>query len=218
MSAPQNTRHLPMSTGLTVHVEGCLQRLRQGEAGACNELLEQTSQRLESLTRKMLRDYRGVRRWEETGDVFQNALVRLCRALQTVVPTSPGDYYRLAALQIRRELIDLARHHYGPWGLGANHASQPGIKSPQSDSLPPAHDPADVSAEPARLALWTEFHEQVEALPDEERQVFDLLWYQGLSQAEAAAVVGVSERTIKSRWRNARLKLHEALGGQLPEE
>ena len=75
-----------------------------------------------------------------------------------------------------------------------------------------------MSAEPARLALWTEFHRQVEALPDDEREVFDLLWYQELSQAEAAAIVGVSDRTIKSRWRSARLKLHEALGGSLPGE
>jgi DNA-directed RNA polymerase specialized sigma24 family protein len=35
---------------------------------------------------------------------------------------------------------------------------------------------------------------------------------------EAAAVIGVSDRTVKSRWRAARLKLYEALGGQLPGE
>jgi DNA-directed RNA polymerase specialized sigma24 family protein len=44
----------------------------------------------------------------------------------------------------------------------------------------------------------------------------DLLFYQGLQQAEAAAVLGVSERTVKRRWQSARLALHEALGGRLP--
>ncbi len=56
-----------------------------------------------------------------------------------------------------------------------------------------------------------------ERLPAEEREVFDLLWYQELSQAEAAALLGVSERTIKRRWQSARIMLHDALKGEIPE-
>jgi DNA-directed RNA polymerase specialized sigma24 family protein len=37
-----------------------------------------------------------------------------------------------------------------------------------------------------------------------------------LSQAEAAAVLKVSERTIKRRWQGARLRLVDALGGRIP--
>ena len=55
-----------------------------------------------------------------------------------------------------------------------------------------------------------------EALPDAEREIFDLLWYQGLSQREAAALLGITERMAKRRWRAARLKIHERLGGRLP--
>jgi RNA polymerase sigma-70 factor (ECF subfamily) len=202
----------------TVHLQQCLDRLRTGDAAARKDLINCACDRLQRLTRKMLNDYRGVRRWEETGDVFQNAMLRLCRALDAVTPGSLREFYRLAACQIRRELIDLARHHYGPEGAGAHHASQALAPPSDSGNRPPAYEQADLSAEPARLALWTEFHRQADALPEEEREVFDLLWYQGLSQAEAAAVVGVSDRTIKSRWRAARLKLHAALGGELPGE
>ncbi len=53
-------------------------------------------------------------------------------------------------------------------------------------------------------------------LPDELSSVFDLIYYQGLTQAEAAEVLGVSEATIKRSWREARLALHDALGGRLP--
>jgi RNA polymerase sigma-70 factor (ECF subfamily) len=67
------------------------------------------------------------------------------------------------------------------------------------------------------LAAWTEFHRQIDQLPDEGRETFDLLWYQGLSRAEAAALLKVSERTLKRRWQSARLKLHQAMGGELPE-
>jgi RNA polymerase sigma factor (sigma-70 family) len=54
-------------------------------------------------------------------------------------------------------------------------------------------------------------------LPNKEHEVFDLLWYQGLTQDEAAQLLGVSKRTIKRRWQSARLQLFEALGGHLPE-
>jgi DNA-directed RNA polymerase specialized sigma24 family protein len=37
-----------------------------------------------------------------------------------------------------------------------------------------------------------------------------------LSQAEAAEVLGVNERTIKRRWQSARLKLHDAMKGEVP--
>src|SRR5256885_9614190 len=50
---------------------------------------------------------------------------------------------------------------------------------------------------------WTELHEQIGALPDEEREVVGLLFYQGLSQAETAEVLGISLRTVQRRWHDA---------------
>ena len=48
---------------------------------------------------------------------------------------------------------------------------------------------------------------------EEERQVFDLLWYQEMSQAEAAEILGIAVRTVKLRWMKARLQVQQALGG-----
>lgn len=59
--------------------------------------------------------------------------------------------------------------------------------------------------------------EQVDKLPDEEREVFGLLWYEGLTQPEAASVLNVSLKTVKRRWQSARLLLHRAMRGQPPE-
>jgi RNA polymerase sigma-70 factor (ECF subfamily) len=42
--------------------------------------------------------------------------------------------------------------------------------------------------------------------------VVGLLWYVGLSQVEAASVLGVSVRTVKRRWQEARIALARALG------
>jgi RNA polymerase sigma-70 factor (ECF subfamily) len=165
----------------------------------------------------MLRDFPRVHRWEQTDDVLQGAALRLLRTLTDVQPADAADFFRLAGLNVRRELLDLAKHYYGPLGLGAHHATVE-QRPDQSATSAQRNEPADASDDgPERLAAWTEFHQQVERLPEEEREVFSLLWYQGLTQAEAAEVLGVSDRTIKRRWQTARLHLHDALGGRLPE-
>ncbi len=200
----------------TQQIQVWIDRLRAGDESARAALIECACERLRRLTRKMLRGFPGVKRWEQTDDVLQNGAVRLYRSLADVRPETPADFFRLAALNIRRELLDLARHYYGPQGAGAHHATwdrKPG----ESNEAQPAEVRPDTTNDPGRLALWTEFHEQIEARPEEERQLFDLLWYQELSQAEAAEILQTSERTIKRRWRAVRLKLHDALRGQLPD-
>jgi RNA polymerase sigma-70 factor (ECF subfamily) len=200
----------------TLQIQGWLDRLRAGDESARKELLNCACERLTRLTRKMLKGYPRLKRWEQTDDVVQNAAVRLYRSLSQVTPASAADFFRLAALNVRRELLDLAKHYYGPQGRGTKHATV-GAKPAAEDGAPAEHEPPDAGGDPHRLATWTEFHRQIERLPDEEREIFDLLWYQGLSQAEAASLLNVSERTVKRRWQAARLKLHEALHGELPE-
>jgi RNA polymerase sigma factor (sigma-70 family) len=190
-----------------------LERLRQGDQTAAekarNEVINLACERLEALTRRMLRHYPRLRRWEQTGDVLQNAVLRLHRSLATVRPHSPGQFYGLAATQIRRELIDLARHHFGPEGAaGQHHTDRAGGLGDDG----PVANREGPTGEPATLAEWTEFHEKVQLLPDPEREVFALLWYEGLTQGEAASVLGVTDRTVKNRWRSAKLVLQRFLG------
>jgi RNA polymerase sigma-70 factor (ECF subfamily) len=197
----------------TTQIQRCIDRLRAGDKAAREELLAHSRDRLLRLTRKMLRDFPGVKRQEETDDVFQEAAMRLWRALQEVQPTTAADFFRLAAALIRRELLDLARRHSGASGLGAQRVSRDAAgKAP----APAGVDPVDTTHDPGPLAAWTDFHNAVESLAAEERDVFDLLYYQGLLQAEAAAVLGVSERTLKRRWQAARLRLAAAMGGNMP--
>jgi RNA polymerase sigma factor (sigma-70 family) len=202
-------------TSSSTQIQLRLDRLRAGDRSARDELLEIACERLSRLARKMLRGYPGVRRWEQTDDILQNAAMRLCRALEEVQPASVRSFINLAAVAIRRELIDLARHYHGPEGMGLHHISWGGADGSASPLGVP--DSPDNTNEPARLAAWTEFHNHVAGLPDAEREVFDLRLYQGLSQAEAAALLQVTERVVRYRWRSARLKLHAMLGGRLPE-
>jgi RNA polymerase sigma-70 factor (ECF subfamily) len=197
-----------MSDPSTTQLQVWLQRWNAGDAAARELLLRHTCDRLRHLARHMLRDFQRLRSREETDDVLQTALVRLQQALEDVRPASIKEFFALATVQIRRVLIDLSRHHFGP--LGAGRREQP-LAAPPGEESRPQYEGEDTTHEPGQLASWREFHEQVEALPPEEREVFDLLWYQDLSQADAAALLEVSVPTVKRRWLSARLRLREAL-------
>jgi RNA polymerase sigma factor (sigma-70 family) len=206
---------MPDSSLQTTKLHGWLDRMQAGDPAAREELLRATSARLERLARKMLRGFPVVARWEQTGDVLQNALVRLLRALEDVRPPSVRDFFGLAAAQMRRELLDLARHYQGPHGPGAHHASRAGRAG--AEEVPdPALDPTDSAGAARELERWSAFHAQVERLPVAEREVVSLVFYHGWKQADIAALFQVSERTIRRYWQAACQRLSEALGGALP--
>jgi RNA polymerase sigma-70 factor (ECF subfamily) len=184
----------------TAQLHRWLDRMQAGDLSAREELLRSLGDRLERLARKMLGRFPDVRRWVETDDVLQNSLLRLLRALRDVRPPCMRDFFGLAAEQMRRELLDLARHYYGPHGQGANHASNG-----------PGTEPADPDEGPEELERWYAFHQEVGRLPNEEREVVGLIFYHGWTQAEVAELFQVSERTIRRRWEAALVKLHRTL-------
>ena len=203
-----------MTTGDTTRVRSWLDLMRAGDKDARCRLIEHSCERLRLVTRKMLHDFPKVHRWEETDDVFTAAMTKLHQCLETVQPESPRHFYNLAATHIRRVLIGMARRYYGPMGVGANHDTNADGEKGQ-----PKYECADCGTEPSTLMEWTDFHEQVECLPDEEREVFNLLWYEGLGQEEAAEMLGISQRTIRRRWQDARVRLSEArMGENLPND
>jgi RNA polymerase sigma factor (sigma-70 family) len=189
-----------------------LAQANAGDEASREQLFRHCCDRLERLARKMLSDFPSVRRWEQTDDVFQNAAMRLMRALREVKPESVRHFYALAATQIRRELIDLARHYGGANGAPASFESR--NRNSTNDERD-EFEPGELTNAPDRLASWTELHEHIANLPDEEREVCELLWYQGLTQPEAAELLGMPLRTLKRRWQAVRLKLHDVMNGQL---
>jgi len=175
-----------------------LQRHQGGDPDARAELLRHSQGLLAGLIRRRLgRDRPGG---EEAGDVLQNVMIRLDRSLRALRPPTVEDFLRLARCHVRRELTDLARRRAG--------------RSPAPAGTRPAdsRDPED----PLQLMLWAEVHARIAALPSEDRQLFELLYYRELAQGEAAARLRVSLRTLKRRWHRARARLLLALGNEPP--
>lgn len=201
---------LDRTTGDDTALQGLIDQANAGDPACREALLDHACDRLLRLTRKIFHCSGDLRRWEETADVFQNSMLRLHRALSATKVESVRHFFNLAALQIRRELIDLARHHFGPEGIAHNHHTD---LQPADEKGGSIHKTAK---EPEDLSDWTEFHERVERLPESEREIVNLLFYEALTQEEAAQVLDVNVRTVKRRWQSARLKLHGAHDSEQP--
>ena len=200
---------MEQSHSATTQLANWLERHRKGDGSAKTEIIEHACERLRLLASKMLRrDYARLARWEQTDDVLQNTLIRLHRSLSELQPESVEQFMGLAATQIRRSLLDLARHHFGPEGAAKLHYSDVARTDlPLQVDIQP-----DKTDEPQSMDEWTLFHEAVQQLPDEEKQVFHLVYYDGLTHVEAAELLGITDRTIRRRWQSARVLLHEELG------
>ncbi len=193
----------------TSRLQSLLDRWGDGDDSAIDEIIVHSQERLRLMARCRLVNEPVVRRYNQTDDVLQNSLMRLRRSLKDVKPDSQRAFNKLAATLIRRELIDLARSLKGPQGYGGNHRTKH-VRFNADGSRRPVYERADPATDVFGQLEMAEFHEQVDSLPADEREVFELIFYQDMTQAEVAALLKVSERTIKRRWRQARLSLQRA--------
>jgi RNA polymerase sigma factor (TIGR02999 family) len=199
-----------MAGDQTKQLEQLLERMRNGDSAARNELVGLAYERLRLLARKMFHhDFPRLGNLHETDSILHQAVLRLFRALQEVQPPSVHDFLTFSAAQIRRVLQDMARQQ-----------DRRGRKMDEWNASGPAlaahQDLEDTTLDPSQLAQWSEFHQKVRELPDEEREVVDLYWYQGLTQAETARILGIHEKAVSRRWIRARLKLSEWLPDERP--
>jgi RNA polymerase sigma-70 factor (ECF subfamily) len=193
----------------TTRLLGLIARYQDGEAAALDALIRRTGDRLERLARKMLRNFPVVRRQEQTGDVLQNALVRLTRSLRGVCPASTADFFRLAAEHLRRELLDLVCCY--------RRRLTPPIFPIDSEGSASTFDLLGRNSQDAGdLDRWQALHEAVERLPVDLREVFGLTFYLGQTRSQIARVLGISDRQVRCLWREACLRLNDLLGGDLP--
>jgi RNA polymerase sigma-70 factor (ECF subfamily) len=140
----------------------------------------------------------------ETDELLGGVVAGLLAAMRTVRPQTVRQFFALATQHMRWQLNDLARRlDEQPAAVALAEAGVAAAPSSCDSCLTPM----------GRRMLGA-----IEGLPDAEREVFDLVRFQGLTHAEAADVVGVSEKTVQRRLNRARLLLAEQLADLRPEE
>lgn len=160
--------------------------LQDGRPDAAEMIFRRIMARVERLARAMFKKFPRVGRFVDVDDVTQSSLIRLLAAFRQIRPTSRQHFYALSNEFIRRELLDLAKHYYGPLGAGT-HLSDVDL----GESAP--------TVEVDDLDKMTAFHEAVARLPPEEREAIGLSYYHGWNQVEIAELYQVSVRTVR-RW------------------
>jgi RNA polymerase sigma factor (sigma-70 family) len=200
----------------TAVLQGQLERAVKGDAEARQRLLEFTRDRLTRHARSLLHGrYARLEPFAQTDDVVQQLYVKILRDQDRFWVNAQGEpvrslaeFFGHASTWTRDVLCDLLRKEYG------RDDNRPAILPlGGSSGTGPQGEPCSSTLDGEKVRRWTEFHEAAARLPDKLRAVFDLLWYQEMSQAEAAELLGIAVRTVKLRWMKARLRVQEAFGG-----
>jgi RNA polymerase sigma-70 factor (ECF subfamily) len=192
----------------TVLVQRCLDAL--GDASApqqvISDLLTRAVHRLHKLCGGLLhQNYPRLMRPPlclSTDEVLGGVVERLIKALRQVRPSNVRQFFALANQHIRWELNDLARRL---------------DKQTSLQGLPEEIVASDSSASQltsgARRIL-----EAIDSLPEEDREVFDLVRIQGLTHEEVAELLGVATKTVQRRLHRALVLLAERLHDLAPRD
>ena len=128
---------------------------------------------------------------------------RLLKALREARPQTVRQLFALANQHMRWELNDLARR--------LDH-------QPAAVELAEGHVPSPVSSGSGLSPDSLRMLKAIDGLPEEEREAFDLVRVQGMTQTEAAEVLGVSAATVKRRLNRGLRLLTEQLADLRPGE
>lgn len=190
----------------TAVLQRLIERMQDGDEEARRDLIDLAYERLRHLSAIILRkDFprlKGPPALVDTTDVANESAYRLYQALAVIQPATVRDFFRLAAQRIRWLLLDLARQA----DRAGQHAFVP---------RGPAGGDQDSSG-PGPSTVLAELYRQIDFLPENEREVLDLLYFHGLTQSEAATELGVAERTVRRHWTAARARLYQALKEAVP--
>jgi RNA polymerase sigma-70 factor (ECF subfamily) len=170
-------------------------------------LLARAVRRLEMLCRKFLhRSYPRLARPPvnlEVEELLSAVVERLIKALREARPNDVRQFFALANQHIRWELNDLARR-----------LDKGKIAAPLNEALVPAPESSGASLGPTASRML----EEIEKLPEDEREVFSLVRIQGMTQTDVAKLLDVSVKTVQRRLNRGLLILTERLADLQPPE
>jgi RNA polymerase sigma factor (sigma-70 family) len=193
------------------HTTAAVQRFLDELAGLCGDspaepvvrdLLATAVHRLQVLCSSMLyRNYPRLTRPPlnlQADEMLSAVVERLIKAMRQVRPGTVRQFFALANQHMRWELNDLARR------LDEQAAA---VELRESLVEAPAESTGSQINPNTRRLL-----QAIECLPEEEREVFNLVRIQGMTHPEAADVIGCSPKTVQRRLNRGLMLLTAQLG------
>jgi RNA polymerase sigma factor (TIGR02999 family) len=179
-----------------------LELARTGTPGALASLFERAYPELCALASARLRSHgQAARQALETAALVHETFLRLSRQGE-LRAEDRGHFFKYAGRVMRSVIVDNVRERMAQRRGGqAQHVAlttQAGAEA------------LDAAAEEEILRV----HEALEALADSEPrliEVVQLRYFMGMTDAEIADALGVTDRTVRRDWEKARLLLSEAL-------
>lgn len=169
---------------------------RAGDRAALDRLFDLVYRELRHVARLQLHSGETLR----TTALVHEVYLRMAQG-QAVTPTDREHFFATAARAMRQILVDHARRRQAQKRGG-------GVRP---EALEDEHVGTDSRADEI-LAVDTALV-RLEALDGRLARLVELRYYAGLSVEDAAATLGVSERTVKRDWRKARAFLYRELRG-----
>ena len=139
----------------------------------------------------------------QTEELLGAVTERLLKALRAARPADVRQFFALANQHMRWELNDLARRL----------DERPAPVEFCEDLVPAAASSGSALTPAGRRML-----EAIDTLPQDERDAFDLVRVQGMTQTEAAEVLGVAVITVKRRLNRGLRLLTEKLRDLRPDD
>ena len=173
-----------------------IEKARAGDAGAEASVVQLVYDDLHRVAGRLLaREFKN--HTLQTTDLVHEAYLRLAGAAASA--ENRGHFLGIAARAMRQVLVDRARKR------GA--AKREGIEVRITGA-----DPA-VSVDFAEMIALDDALERLGKRNARSARVVELRYFGGLTEAEIASVLGVTERTVQRDWVTARAWLHKELSG-----
>jgi RNA polymerase sigma factor (TIGR02999 family) len=178
-------------------VTALLKRVKLGDQAAFHELVPLVYQELRRLAAHYMRGERRGHTLEPTA-VVHEVYLRLT-GLDHFDWQNRAHFVGVASHLMRRVLVDYARRRLRIKRGSGNRAAIDAARLPAS--VENTEEILAVDTALKRLAKWS----------PEQSRIVELRYFGGLSVEETAAVLGVSDRTVKRQWALAKAWLHAEL-------
>lgn len=177
--------------------------VRQGEQGALERLTPLVYEELRAVARRQLKGRR-VGLTLDTTSLVNEAYVKLVDAKSSDWQDRQ-HFLSVAGVVMRNILVDAARKRTAE--------KRGGGEAPVTlDELRLAVNAPGVEGRAVEILAVDAALTSLAKLNERLSRLVELLYFAGLTEEEAAAVLGISDRTVRRDWRKARAFLFQALG------